>query len=182
MSTPSELTGNHTEDWRPVPGYEGFYEASDFGRIRSVRHWTRVGWRGGIILAQFTDADGYYRVNLSREGAVRSKPVHALVLAAFRGEPPEGWQGCHGGEGRTDNRLANLYWGTAQVNSDDKYRDGTMACGERQGSSRLRTKDILAIRQRYASGEGQEAIARDFGVSQAHVSRIILRQSWKHVP
>jgi len=171
-----------TERWLAVPGYEGFYEVSTAGQVRSIKHQTRAGWRGGIMLAQFPDRDGYSRVNLSRLGKVRSVPVHALVLKAFTGEPAPGQQGLHGTGGRTDNSLGNLSWGTAQDNSDDKYRDGTMACGERQGNARLHANDVRAIRQRYASGEAQETLAREFGISQPHVSRIILRQTWKHVP
>lgn len=191
-SFPSRVTGMHaipgktgsdsTERWLPVPGYEGFYEVSDRGRVRSVRHQTRAGWRGGRLLAQFTDADGYFRVNVSRLGIVRSRPVHALVLLAFKGAAPESGQGCHGPRGRSDNSLSNLYWGTAQENSDDKYRDGTMARGERQGNARLRAEDVRAIRTRHAVGEGQSALASEYGISQAHVSRIVLRQTWKHVP
>lgn len=173
---------DHTERWLPVPGYEGFYEVSDTGCVRSVRHWTKAGWRGGTVLSQFTDGDGYFRVNLSRLGSVRSRPVHALVLMAFQGMPAKGQQGCHGPGGRTVNDTGNLYWGSAQVNSDDKNRDGTMARGERQGNARLRAADIRAIRERYAAGEGQLALARNYGISQPHVSRIILRQSWQHVP
>jgi hypothetical protein len=57
-----------------------------------------------------------------------------------------------------------------------------MACGERQGNAALITDDILAIRARRADGEPEQDLADAFGISQAHVSRIVLRQSWAHVP
>ena len=172
-----------SERWLPVPGYEGFYEASDLGRIRSLRRMTRCGWRGGRVLKPFPDSDGYLRVNLSRYGKIAGlQPVHGLVLLAFVG-PRLPFQECrHGPGGKLDNRLANLCWGMPPEQSDDKRRDGTIACGEKQGNSRLTRSDVEAIRRRRAAGEKQPALAREFGTSQANISRITLRQSWQHLP
>ena len=179
-------TGDSTERverWLPAAGYEGFYEVSDYGRVCSVRHMTAAGWRGGKLLSPFPDRDGYLRVNLSCNGRYHSLiPVHGMVLRTFAGPPKPGQQARHGRGGRQNNRWPeNLCWGTPLENSDDKYRDGTMARGERQGNARLVTADILEIRSRRAAGELQQALADEFGVSQAHVSRIVLRQSWAHV-
>jgi hypothetical protein len=171
-----------TERWLPVPGYEGFYDASSLGRIRSIRHMTSRGWRGGQILKQFTDSDGYYRVNLSRLGVVRSIPVHILVLLAFAGPPGPGQEARHGPAGKLVNAITNLSWGTKLEQAEDKRRDGTMACGERQGTARLTTADVLEIRSRAAQGEDQPSLAARFRISQPHVSRIVLRQSWAHIP
>jgi hypothetical protein len=66
--------------------------------------------------------------------------------------------------------------------SDDKRRDGTMACGERQGNAKLTADEVREIRFRAAYGEERACIAARFGISQAHVSRIVLRQSWRHLP
>jgi NUMOD4 motif len=169
--------------WRPVPEYDGFYEASHWGLVRSVRHMTAAGWRGGILLSPFLDGDGYYRVNLSRLGAVKSIPVHVIVLLTFAGPPEPGQQGRHGPGGRLDNRWPeNLCWGTPLENSDDKYRDGTMACGERQGNAKLTAADVREIRFCRAYGESTPELALRFSISQVHVRRIALRQSWRHVP
>ena len=170
------------ERWLPIPGFEDFYEVSDQGRVRSVRHMTVVGWRGGKMLKPFTDSDGYLRVNLSRRGQVFGlQPVHGLVLLAFVGPPRTGQQVRHGPGGKMDNRLLNLCYGTALENSDDKRRDGVMACGEKQGNAKLRRADVEAIRSRRAAGEKLATLAQEFGVSMAHISRIALRQSWQHL-
>jgi hypothetical protein len=170
------------EIWLPAAGYEGFYEVSDYGQVRSVRHMTAAGWRGGKLLKPFPDRDGYLRVNLSCHGKISQIPVHALVLWTFAGLPGPGQQARHGRGGKQDNRWPeNLCWGTPLENSGDKYRDGTMACGEKQGNARLAVADILVIRSRRAAGELQQSLADEFGTSQAHVSRIVLRQSWAHV-
>lgn len=172
------------ERWLSVPGYEGFYDVSDQGRVRSVRRMTPHGWRGGRPLKSFPDSDGYLRVNLSRNGQVAGlQAVHRLVLLAFTGAPPSpDHECCHGPGGKLDNRPANLSWGTRLENSDDKRRDGTMACGEKQGNSRLSRSDVEAIRRRRANGEEGAALAGEFGVSPTHISRIVLRRSWQHLP
>ena len=171
-----------TERWLPVPSYEGFYEVSDLGQVRSLRHMTRAGWRGGQVLKQFTDADGYCRVNLSRLGVVHSVTVHSLVLLAFVGPPEPGQEVRHGPNGQLDNRITELCWGTRLEQADDKNRDGTMARGERQGNAKLTADDIREIRRRSALGESQFDLAAAFGISQPHVSRVVLRQTWAHVP
>jgi hypothetical protein len=171
-----------SERWLPVPGYEGFYEVSDHGRVRSIRHMTRAGWRGGRPLKPFPDSDGYLRVNLSRHGVIAGlRPVHGLVLLAFTGPVPAGQQARHGTGGKLDNRLVNLCYGTPLENSDDKRRDGTMACGERQGNSRFTQADVEDMRRRYAAGETQAAIARDYGTRQAVISVIVRSEGWRHV-
>lgn len=174
---------DRSERWLPVPGYEGFYEVSDQGSVRSVRHMTRAGWRGGRLLKPFPDSDGYLRVNLSRHGTVAGlRPVHGLVLLAFIGPMPAGQQVRHGPGGKVDNRLANLCYGTPLEQSEDKRRDGTMACGEKQGNSRFTASDVQDMRRRYAAGETPTQIGRDYGAAQAVVSAIVHRLSWRHVP
>lgn len=171
-----------TERWLPVPGYEGFYEVSSFGQVKSIRHMTQAGWRGGKLLTPFPDADGYLRVSLSRYSKVRSYPVHMLVLRTFVREPLPGEQGRHGTDGKLCNNIRNLSWGTPLDNSNDKYRDGTMARGERQGNAKLTEDKVRAIRRRYTAGEAKATLAHYYDISQIHVSRIVLYQSWKHVP
>lgn len=167
------------EQWLPIPGYEGFYEVSDLGHVRSVRHMTQAGWRGGRVLKPFPDSDGYLRVNLSRNGKVAGlRPVHGLVLLAFVGAPPASHQTCHGIGGMLDNRLANLSYGAALDNSNDKRRDGTMATGERQGSARFTRAIVEDMRRRYAAGETQTAIAQRYDTFQQVVSRIVRGEAW----
>ncbi len=171
---------SHQETWRSLPGAEGYYEVSDLGQVRSVPHMTSRGMRGGCVLKQFPDTDGYLRVNISVAGQVRLRLVHQLVLETFVG-PANGRQGRHGRGGKLDNSIANLSYGTPQDNSDDKYRDGTMACGERQGHARFTAADIRDMRQRRAEGEVLKAIALRYATAPTVVSRIVRRESWAHL-
>jgi hypothetical protein len=143
---------------------------------------TPHGWRGGGSLKPFPDSDGYLRVNLSRKGVVAAlQPVHGLVLLAFVGPRPPGQQVRHGTGGKRDNRLSNLCYGTPLEQSDDKRRDGTMACGEKQGHSRFTRADVEDMRRRRAAGETLAVIACDYATRPTVISRIVRGESWRHV-
>lgn len=76
---------------------------------------------------------------------------------------------------------ACLYPGTQQDNMRDKIRDGNITYGAKNGRAKLTETDIPVIRRRYADGESQRAIAKDYGVSQMTISYIVNRKTWKHV-
>ena len=117
------------EQWRPVPGYEGYYEVSDHGNVRSV---DRVVPRGkgtltvrGSDTAQFPDPGGYRRANLHKDGINTLLLVHRIVMLAFGG-PPSGDQiVCHNDGDPTNNHIDNLRWGTHSSNMYDKRAHGT---------------------------------------------------------
>src|SRR5512139_4065704 len=107
------------ERWLPVPGYEGAYEVSDRGRMRSLAGGRRSG---GILKHRLTR--GYHHVGLYKGGKVRTHRVHRLVLTAFVGPPPDGMVALHRDDDQDNNTLANLYWGTLLQNSADLKRNG----------------------------------------------------------
>jgi predicted DNA-binding protein (UPF0251 family) len=125
------------EEWRPVPGHEGRYEVSDFGRVRSLR---RVGRqphgsydkprREPLVMRLSTTPDGYHAVDL----ASRSWTVHVLVLEAFVGPRPPEHEGAHLNGNPGDNRPSNLAWVTSAENKRHSLLHGTFAVGDRNGA------------------------------------------------
>jgi hypothetical protein len=111
------------ETWRPVLGYEGLYEVSSFGRIRSS---ARQGTPGKTLIGVINRV-GYVVVALWKENRQSTRTVHRLVLEAFAGPCPEGHECRHLDGSRTNNKLANLTWGTSRENSQDAYTHGTLA-------------------------------------------------------
>lgn len=109
-----------TERWLPVPGYEGLYEISDMGRVRSRR---RRGSVGGII-AQFDNGHGYPRLKLCKDAIQRTWLVHQLVALAFIGPCPPGEEVRHLNDKHGDARAVNLTYGTRSQNRLDAVRNG----------------------------------------------------------
>src|SRR5262245_12445878 len=127
-----------SERWLPVPGYEGLYEVSDLGRVRSLHTGRGKGKRGGLLAPALTGGTcPKLCVVLYRDGAKRTRLVHHLVLEAHARPRPPGMDALHGPGGPLDNRLENLYWGTRRRNYLDSVRDGTAARGEKTGGAKL---------------------------------------------
>jgi hypothetical protein len=125
-----------TEIWVSVPGFDGMYEVSDQGRVRSLDRFIENPLPNGTIRRQhiggrilkpgIAKCGGYHYVNLSRGNKKqRSHHVHRIVLAAFIGPQPSGLHTRHLNGVPTDNRLANLAYGTPTENACDKRRHGT---------------------------------------------------------
>lgn len=120
---------HHPEQWKPVHGYEGIYEVSYYGRVRSVERTIvrsdgqRRRFKSRIRRLART-ADGRYSVNLWKENVGCTSLVHVLVLEAFVGPRPPDHLACHRNGDPTDNRPENLYWGTCSDNMQDCLRHG----------------------------------------------------------
>ena len=113
----SILFSDVNEIWKPIPGYEGKYEVSDQGRIRSFRRNPK-----GYLLKPGRMPEGHLSVSLGRKN---SQCVHKLVLLAFVGLAPDGHECCHNNGNPADNRLENLRWGTRSENIKDAVKHGT---------------------------------------------------------
>jgi hypothetical protein len=160
-----------TVRWKAVVGYEGFYEVSDFGGVRSLDRNVvfsdgRRRFYPGRPCKLKIGAYGYPLALLSA-GMERKKwhAVHRLVLAAFVGPCPEGQEGCHNNGRRVDCSLTNLRYDTRKGNHADKILHGTSVFGAEHPSARLTDEEVAAVRA--ASGTVSE-IAAAHGVSRTH--------------
>lgn len=119
------------ESWRDIDGYAGYYQVSNLGRVRSlnrivphaVNGMRRVP--GKVLRPVRSNRDGYHVVHLRKDGVSWSVRVHRLVLTAWVGPCPDGCECLHGPNGRDDNSVSNLRWGSHAENMSDKCRDGT---------------------------------------------------------
>lgn len=121
-----------TEIWRDIPGYEGQYQVSDLGNVRSLdrfitakassRAFAHMRFYAGKMLRPGpTGKHGHLTVALGKGNSVY---VHLAVLLAFVGPVPEGQEGRHLNTLTSDNRLANLAYGTRSENNMDLHRNG----------------------------------------------------------
>ena len=171
-----------TETWRDVPGYEGRYEVSDLGNVRSWAVRGEVGSRRATprTLSQATGKRGRKTVSLVPEGASagRTHTVHGLVASAFIGPRPEGMQVAHWDGDAGNNRLSNLRYATPEENSADAIRHETLMRGSRHTSARLTEAEVLGVSEALDRGERQIDVALRHGVSKQVVNDIRLGRTW----
>lgn len=126
--------------------------------------------------------DGYKRIMLCCNGVKHQPRVHVLVLEAFIGNAPEGFEAAHLNGVRDDNRLENLQWVSRKENHSHKILHGTRQAGEGHAQSKLTTEDVMQIRARREKGESTHSIASDFPhIVKGTLHHIFRRSSWKHI-
>ena len=172
------------ERWKPVLGYEGTYEVSDHGRLRSKdRVVTFADGRKRRYRGQqrttFICKQGYIRATLKIKNQPRTFTIHSLVAGAFLGPCPEGLEVCHNDGNPKNNHLNNLRYDTHVANHADRKKHGTSNRGTANGGGgKLTEQDVRNIRLDTRSNY-KTAIA--FGVSASMVSKIRRRVAWAHV-
>lgn len=178
-----------TEEWRDIPDWEGFYQASNLGRIRSLSRVSSRGCRGGFmriegqILRQSKSSNGYLRMSFLDADGGRAKSVsaHRMIASAFHGLPPTPkHQVAHHDGDRTNNLPNNLRWATSSENIADKKRHGTFLFGELSHRSKLTEAQVLLIRkigEEFSLGE----IGEIFSMTKNNIRRILNRETWVHI-
>ncbi|MEC4763792.1 NUMOD4 domain-containing protein [Mycobacterium sherrisii] len=125
------------ERWLPVVGYEGLYEVSDLGRVKSLARTVIQTLGDGTLyrrrllperILKQTQRKGYMRIALWRDGRHKTFSVHTLVLTAFVGPRPPGQECCHLLE-KTNNELQNILWDTPTANTHDQLITGVHSGG-----------------------------------------------------
>jgi len=175
--------------WKHIPGWEGWYEVSNQGVVRSLDRISTAGknkavWYAGKILAVPTTKKGYQLVVLSKPGCRVYRYVHRLVTEAFLGKPPYGLEVCHNNGVRADNRLENLRYDTRRNNALDRKAHGTCSTGEhtrgeKNGMAKLTQQAVLEIRANPTATLAQLAGRYNVSESAIHLARV--NKTWKHV-
>ena len=115
------------EEWKDIKGYEGLYQVSNEGNVKSVDRIVVANSRWGSaremlfkgrMIKQSSTSSGYLKVQLSKNGVVSNKDVHRIVYEAFNGTIPDGMQVNHKDECKTNNKLENLELLTPKENSN----------------------------------------------------------------
>ena len=179
------------EVWLPVVGFEGRYEVSHHGRVRSIDHQAPASWidprdgkvkntympvRGKILKPQ-KQSSGHVHVSLGRRNLRR---IHTIVLDAFVCLRPDGMEGCHEDGNPANCHLENLRWDTHENNLKDMDRHGTRARGSDFSHCKMtedRVIQAMALRGKMTARE----IGEMFGVSPWVIHAIHQGRTWKHL-
>ena len=163
--------------WRDIEGYEGFYQVSSIGQVRSVdrvvdhkRHGKVI--RKGRVLKELKNGNGYSFVTLYKNGKYKPFKVHRLVATAFGYNPHDKNQVNHESGIKTENGIWNLEFVTPSENIRHAYQMGLF-------TSRKTLTDDQAdqVRYEYASGDIiQSKLAEKYGVSIATINNALNRK------
>ena len=169
-----------SEEWRPVPGYEGSYEVSNHGRVRRVGGGSTKGRRNleGILRPRATRG-GYRSVCFSMEAQLNQVRINRLVLEAFAGPPPfPDAEARYLNGNPTDNRIVNLCWGSKKDNMADASRHGTAGVWMK-GRAKFTPDQVAEIRDLRAKGMKLDDIAAKFNTNRKHISAICLGRKYR---
>lgn len=174
------------EKWKNVKGYEGKYQVSNMGRVRSVTrklpHKRLGSWvRKGVLLKQET-MKGYLYTDTNHQGLKKKHAIHRLVALAFIPNIEEKPFVNHKDADKKNNRKENLEWVTAKENSKHAQGLDLFRRGQEHAGAKFSDDEVRKIRKDFAGGEiSQKDMAKRYGVHRATIGRIIQRKLWRHI-
>ena len=151
------------EIWKSVPGYEGLYEVSNLGRVRSNDRVDSVGrLRKGQTLKPIRHNKGYVYVNLHSDRGIKKEYIHRLVARAFLGEPIQGHDVDHVNRRRNDNTVANLRYLPVRANR-----------GQSAESKRVKVKQLSKGGRFIAEYASIIEASRETGIHRSCISGVL---------
>jgi len=173
------------EEFRDIVGYEGYYQVSNFGNVKSL---TRTIYKTDGTTQTFKDkikkstynTKGYLQTGLTKDTIYKTHKVHRLVAMVFLDNPCDKSQINHIDGVKDNNNLTNLEWSTASENTIHAYSTGLLVqpVGSKHFASKLTEKQVIEIR----NTEGvHRIIAEKYGVTRNLITMIKNRKIWKHI-
>lgn len=176
------------EQWKPVVGWEGLYEVSSFGQVKSLSRTSTIPNRwGGLttrtypdkIMSQAKNKSEYFQVVLDHDGRRSREHVHRLLCRAFNGPSEDGrTHVAHWDGNGLNNHVDNLRWATPFENSQDRIRHERSCRGESHPSNVLTFETVKNIRAT-GNSETDAELAKKFGVVKTTIRDARLGKTWK---
>lgn len=168
------------ETWKDIPQYEGIYQASNFGNIRSL-NYKRTGTIK--ILKPALDGKGYLRTALTKNGKSKTIKVHRIVAIAFLKLNPDKYQVNHINGIKTDNSINNLEWSDNRLNQIHAVRLGLVK--QKSGNKHHRTKHsdetIMKIYNEYKEGASKRELSKKYNISRSLFKRKIIQNEQTNI-
>ncbi len=175
------------EEWKDIKGYEGLYQISNLGRVKSLARYVNRKYNSQRlvkerILSIGDNGNGYCNVCLTKKCSKKTEKVHQLVAQAFIDNPNNYPEINHSDGNKANNKIENLIWCTRSQNIKHAFKTGLKISlkGEKNHLSKLTEKQVIEIRGLKGSMLGKD-IANLYNITESQVSRITLNKSWKHI-
>lgn len=174
------------EVWKDVVGWEGFYQVSDRGRVRSLDRYietsrTKPYLVKGRVMKQKTSKQGYKVISFKNKDVTANPVVHRLVAIAFIPNPDNLPQVNHIDGNKSNNDFTNLEWCTAKENINHAFMLGLKPQGEDSPYAKIDELTAHKICDMLSKGIPNTEIARILGITKSTVSKIKSGKSWKSV-
>lgn len=160
--------------WKDIKGYEGHYQVSDDGRVRSLKS------KEPLVMKPHPAGRGYETVCLCKNGNAKHAYIHRLVAEIFLENPENKPTVNHKDGNRLNNHVDNLEFMTYSENNQHAYDHEIHDRGERHYRARLTETDVAYIKAQGKFTTFQK-IADQFGVSKATIRDILVGKTWKAV-
>ncbi len=175
------------EIWKDIIEYEGLYQVSNYGRIRSLetfvnhRYGKRI--RKGKIKTLAVNKGGYHTVNLFKDNETKMLKAHRALMQAFVPNPENKRTVNHKDGNKLNNHISNLEWATHKENNIHAHENNlvNIKIGEDNAAAHLSNIDILEIRTLSSNGIRHRTIAKVFDVHENTISGIVNRKTWNHI-
>lgn len=171
---------NQKEVWKDVKNYEGIYEISNFGRVKSLERIDAAGKRRKEkYLKVYKNIDGYCVVGLSLDGRLKIVKVHRLVAFAFLKKSSKNIVN-HKDSNRSNNNSTNLEWCTVKENVNHSFEFGKRVglSGENHNLCKLNKSNVLSIRKSRLSAI---ELSEKYNVSLSNIYLVLRFKTWKNV-
>ena len=166
------------ELWKDIKGYEGLYQVSTYGRVKSLEHTTNDRYFKEKLYKP-TEKSGHFTVVLRKHG---TKPKHfalsRLILTTFVGECPKGCIACHKDGNSRNNHVDNLYWGTYAQNTRDLFVSNTAK------QARLTVEQVKEIKRATCNGYKRgtlQKLEKQYNVGKCTIWNIVAGRTWKWI-
>lgn len=172
------------EVWKDIKNYEGIYQVSNKGQVRSLNRKEKCNLndkffiRKGKILNQTPNTNGYLRVFLSKNNKVITRYVHRLVAQTFLKQTSDKNHVNHLNGIKEDNSVSNLEWCTQLENNKHGFSTGLLKHGAQSNLSVLNKKEVFEIIDLSKEGHKIKNIAKKYGVHPCTITRILRGKSW----
>lgn len=172
------------EVWKDIKGYEGLYQISNFGRVKSLERIVNTNFGKPKLqlecyISGFKNTYGYKAYNFMKNGKTKPLLFHRLVAIHFIPNPKNKSQVNHIDGNKINNHILNLEWATCKENINHCFKNGFKSFkGEKHNQAKLNNKKVIYIRK---SNKTNKELALYFNVSISTIRDVKYRRSWKHI-